>query len=731
MKTRVYTHAFSGGEVTPELFARTDIQHVTQSLATCRNFEVMPHGPVRNRTGTEFVKEVKNSAVKTRLIPFSFNAVQTFAIELGAGFFRFHTLGATLLASGAVAYNGATAYTQGALVTSAGVTYYAIAPTTGNAPPNATYWYALPADGTYELPNPYAAGDLFNIHYTQSADVMTLVHPTYPPMELRRLGASTWTLTVITFGSSALQPSAVVATASAAGPTSYTYAATSVVGANGTLSESLASGASNTVLNDLTVAGRFNTVTCTPDPAAVRVNYFKLSGGLYGYIGQGAPGGAFIDDNITPDTSHTPPFLDNTLGGGVGFYPSAVGYDEQRRFFAGWNQGPQNVLGTRSGTESDVNYHIPTLADDRIAFRVAAREGSQIEHIVPVQYLMLLTPTNVFRCTSADGGALTGSNINVRPQAYLGANNVQPVIVGTTVLYARAFGGHMTELAYNVTAQGAFYNVNDVTLLAPHLFDYFNIVDLAFERAPYPIAWAVNDQGTLLGMTYVPEQAVSGWHRHDTDGLFESCCVISEQGEDMLYLVVNRTIGGATKRYVERKRSRQMPTQADAFFVDCGATYSGALTSTITGLTWLEGKTVSILGDGAVMPQQVVTGGAVALQSPCSKVQVGLPITADLQTLPLTVALPDEGSGHTKNLNKAWMRVKDSSGIFAGPSFDQLTPYAQRTFEPYGVPPAWVQGVLEIVPDNAWTEDGQVCIRQTDPLPLTIISVTLEASVGG
>lgn len=733
MKTRKFTFAFSGGEVTPELFSRFDLQHVAQSLAQCRNFEVLPHGPVRNRTGTEFVAEVKDSTQFTRLIPFSFNAVQTFAIQLGAGWIRFHTLGQTLLSGTATPWTPG-GYYAGAIVSYAGITYQcngAIVTGKQNQPPpvNTFSWTVI--NLTYEITNPYAAADLAAIHYTQSADVMTLVHPNYPPMELRRLGPANWTLTAITFAPTAVAPTTVVATPTGTGAVSYQYTATTVTNLNN-LEESLAATASAAITNDLTISGHTNSITCTAPANAVRVNYFRLAQGLFGYIGQAAPGAAFVDNNITPDVSHTPPLVDATLAGGVGYYPAAVGYDEQRRFFAGWTQGPQNVIATRSGTESNMNYHIPVVADDRIAFRVAAREGSPIEHIVPVNYLMLLTPTNVFRVGSTDGGALSGSNIDIKPQAYLGANNVQPVTVGTSVLYARAFGGHMTEMVFNTSNLGSYYSTSDLTLLAPHLFDTFNIVDMAYMRAPYPMLWAINDQGTLLSMTYVPEQSISAWAHHDTDGKFESCCIISEQGEDMLYVIVNRTINGVTKRYVERKRSRAMATQSDAFFVDCGATYVGVSPVTsISGITWLEGKTVSILADGAVMPQQVVTGGVVNLQAAATKVQIGLPITADFQTLPLNVAIPDGGNGHVKNLNNAYLRVKDSAGIFLGATFNDLVPYPQRTNENYGSPPNWLQGQIQLMPDNAWTDDGQVCIRQSDPLPLTIISVTLDVTIGG
>jgi hypothetical protein len=79
---------------------------------------------------------------------------------------------------------------------------------------NAGIWYQLPADGTYEIPTPYAAADLFSIHYAQSADVLTLVHPSYPPAELKRLGATSWSLTSIIFGPPLTTPASVAAKAS-------------------------------------------------------------------------------------------------------------------------------------------------------------------------------------------------------------------------------------------------------------------------------------------------------------------------------------------------------------------------------------------------------------------------------------------------------------------------------------------------------------------------------------
>jgi hypothetical protein len=136
--TRTYYRSFAGGEISPEMFGRIDDAKYQTGASTMLNFIALPQGAVENRPGLAFVREVKNSASATRLIPFQFSPTQTLVVEMGAGYFRFHTQGATVGPGTPAAYNGATAYDVGDLVASGGVNYYCIAATTGNAPPNAT-----------------------------------------------------------------------------------------------------------------------------------------------------------------------------------------------------------------------------------------------------------------------------------------------------------------------------------------------------------------------------------------------------------------------------------------------------------------------------------------------------------------------------------------------------------------------------------------------------------------
>lgn len=678
--TRTLSRSFARGEISKELFGRVDLPQYQTGLATCKNFITLPHGPAQNRAGLEFVRETKNSAKRARLLSFAFNTEQTFALEFGDLYIRFHTMGATLM-SGAV---------------------------------------------PYEVTTPYLEADLFDLHYVQSADVLTIVHPGYAPRELRRLGALNWTLTAISFTPSITAPTGLTAISSGAGTAkTYYYVVTAL--ATDTLEESLASNQASCT-NDLSIAGAANTLNWTAHPNAVRYNVYKYDNGLYGYIGQ-AGGAQFIDDNITADISQTPPTSQNAFSG-TGNYPSAVSYYEQRRWFAGTRNKPQNVWATRSGTEANLAASIPTRDDDAIAFRIAAREVNTVRHIVPLANLVLLTASAEWRVSPANSDVLTPATVSPRPQSYVGANNVQPAVVNNNLLYAAARGGHVRELSYNWQANG--YITADVSILAPHLFDYRTIVDMGFSRAPHPILWCVSSNGELLGLTYVPEQQVQGWHRHATvNGVFESVCCVAEDDEDSLYAIVRRTIGGQQRRYVERLHTRKMLSQTDAFFVDSGLSYDGPPSTSFSGLDHLEGETVNILADGAVMPQQVVTDGAVTLEHASSKVHVGLPITSEIVTLPIAFEAPAAGQGRAKNVNCVWLRLNESSGVYAGPDEEKLVQVKQRTTEPYGSPPSWMSGEFKHMVANKWGEDGQVYVRQKDPLPVTLVSMTIEVAIGG
>jgi len=819
--TRTFSRAFGGGEISPEMFGRIDDKKYQTGAATMRNFIAKPQGPAENRPGFAYVAEVKNSAQTVRLLSFTFSTTQTMVIEFGDEYFRFHTQGQPLLYVDGSAWNGGTNYAIGDIAKQSGVNYYAKTAHSNSQPPNATNWYPLPTSpNIYEVPHPYQQAELFDVHYVQSADVMTLVHPNHAPRELRRLSATKWELKTINFASPLASPTGVSVTAyipSSSSTNSDTYEAHEyvVTAVASNLTDESSQSNSGSVQNNIYVTGAKNTITWNAVSGASKYRVYKEQAGLYGFIGE-VSGTTIVDANIGPDFSRTPPIYENEFQSANNF-PGAVSYFEQRRVFAGTNNEPQSILMTKSGTESNMSFGRPIRDDDRIKFKVAAREANTIRHIVPLTQLLLLTGSAEWRVSSINSDAITPTSISVKPQSYVGANNAQPVIVNNSMVYAAARGGHIRELGYNWQANG--FITGDLSLRAPHLFDNLTITDMALAKAPIPIVWFISSNGKLLGFTYVPEQTIGAWHQHDTDGTFESVATVSEGNDDVLYCVVKRTINGATKKYVERLGTRLFDNARDCFFVDCGATYNGTNTDTnrtvtisggtnytrgesvtitanynlfnappslddvgdavvllsgsnyyrcnitatssatvatvkldvdlpaslrntgittyevarnvISGLNHLEGKTVSILADAAVHPQRVVSSGSITLDRASSVVHVGLEYESDLQTLPLALQVEAFGQGRVKNLNHVWLRVLESSGIFAGPSADKLIEAKQRTTEPYGAPPRLKTEDIKIMLTPTWQDTGQLFVRQTDPLPLTVVGLTLEVAIGG
>ena len=856
------------------MFARIDDGKYQTGMALCKNFLIEPQGPIVMRPGFKYVNHTKHAGKKARLIPFNFSISQTMVLELGERYVRFHTQGQTVLGN--------------------------------NGQP-------------YEIETPYIEADLFDIHYVQSADVMTLVHPNYPPKELRRYGATDWRLVDIKFGSSLSAPTGLSASQTinkdVTNPTDYkrTYAVTAL----------LADGAEESVRSSSVTIdcnpygdGSYNTIRWNAVAGAGLYRVYRDQGGVWAYVGQ-TDTTQIIDENITPDASITPPHYDDAFysskgitsvrvnnggsgyeptkyitdfvnvceydwgegykqqstglpvniqskanltweiedpnghgsgadirlitgetyaatggpasGGrtacvtgieirsrGIGYdnpklvikchnrhwqlatlyrfplttshdvpkivvtdstgygadlvpviengrvvsvtirsggqnysspnlsvvsstgggaslsanvgqapdYPGAVSYFEQRRWFGGTQNRPNNLWATRPGTEADMSFSLPSQSDDRIAVRVAAREANRILHIVPLAQLMLMTGAAEWRVSPLNSDAITPESMSVRPQSYVGASNVQPLVVGSSMIYGAGRGGHLRELGYNYEAGG--YISGDVCLRAPHLFDNLTIVDLAYSKAPSPVVWAVSSSGKMIAMAYVPEQQVGGFSTIETKGSIESACVVAEGDEDIVYVEVMRTVNGQAVRFVERMNERQYTDLKECVYVDCAGTYRGEAKKEITGLTWLEGETVSILADGAVEPQQVVKDGKITLTYPAEIVHVGLPFIADMKTLPAAMALQDGsyGSGHKKNVREVFFRVVNSSGTQAGPSFDKLSEYPSRSTEFAGNVPEPITDEIGFQIQPQWSQSGQVCVRQKYPLPLRIVSMT-------
>lgn len=191
MGAKLLQPTLTAGEVAPSLYGRVDINRYAAGLRKCRNFIVRPYGGVENRPGLRFIART-NDVVRHRLIPFVFSDGVSYVLQLGDGYLRVLSYGAEVPAVNA-AYAGGTTYAKDAYVTSAGVTYRSRqAGNVGHTPASSPTWWAV--DAGLQITTPWAGADLPTVRYTQSADVMYLVHLDYPPKELKRTAANVFVL---------------------------------------------------------------------------------------------------------------------------------------------------------------------------------------------------------------------------------------------------------------------------------------------------------------------------------------------------------------------------------------------------------------------------------------------------------------------------------------------------------------------------------------------------------
>jgi hypothetical protein len=683
MGSSLIQRAFSSGELAPSLAARADLARYLSGLRTCRNFVVLEHGGAGNRPGTAFVVEVKSSSAHTYLMPAVFSDSLAFLIELGDTYFRFIKDGAQVESGGSA----------------------------------------------YEISTPYVTADLAALVWEQNGDVLTITHPTYAPRELRRVTDTNWTLSVVTTAPSIAAPTGLTSGGTLAGLQHLAYVVTAVKAE--TYEESLASSAVDLpTVSDPTPADPI-AIGWSAVSGATEYRVFKdaYGNGVYGYIGT-STGLSFNDVGLLPDFTQTPP-LARSLFAGAGDYPSTVGYYQQRRLFASSTNNPEHVWASRIGFHANFSVRSPLQDDDAVTFRLASRGAQDVRWLIDLKRLLVITGRGEWKIQGdGEGGALIPSAINPDRQGYTGARKVRPAVLGQTVLFVQARGTRVRDLSFDQEIGGV--GSRDLTVYSRHLFKRKTIDRMALAQTPDAVLWCVRSDGTLLGLTYQREADVLAWHRHDTgDGdLFEDVAVVPEGDEDAVYVVVKRTINGATKRYIERFASREIDSVADdAWFVDSGLEYDGAATTTVSGLDHLIGRTVKVLADGVVPDGTFIVGagGSLTIPTAATHIIVGLGIEADLETLDLDVQGSELRDKRKRVANVTLLVEGSRRGFYVGPDEDRLSRTRAEQWESSDT----IDGAIEARVATTWSESGRLFVRHTDPTPLTVIGIIPNVSVGG
>lgn len=719
--------SFAAGELAPSVAMRADLELYLTGARTIRNFIIQRFGGVTNRTGSRFLAEVKTSANPTWLKKFVKSATQGFVLEVGNGYLRFYKNGARITVTPA-AWSAATNYVIGDLVAEGGVNYYAIAASLNQQPPNATFWYPMPAGGILEIPTPYTANlHLLRLTPVQAGNVATFTHKDFAPRELRNISGDTgWTLLPITTAPAIAAPTGLAVANGAAGTLNPKYVVTAA--AAETYEESLPPSAVTATNSATPTDAAPNSLSWNAVTGAAEYYVYKDPGGngTFGFIGVATGQTAFKDIGFIPDFGLTPPIA-RTLFATSNNFPHAAAFYQQRRVFANTHANVETVWGSRTGFPSNFGISSPIQDDDAVTFAISAAQG--IQHLVPLKRLLVLADAGEWIVLGGEERVLTPTGIHPEQEGSAGAAAAPvPVVIGNTVIYVQFLSHIVRDLRFNQAYDG--FQSRDLTLLASHLFDK-TIVRLDFAEFPHSVTWCCRDDGVLLGLTYLPEFDVFGWHRHDTgaSGVYEDVCVVPEGDEHVVYVLVKRTINAQTKRYLERFASRKIVTlTTDAFFVDCGITYTGAAATVIAGLTHLEGQSVVALADGVERGPFTVASGSITLPVAASVVHVGLQITADLELLDLDTAQAPIRDAK-KKVQSLSLLLRDSARSFkVGP--DSSTLFAVRAL-PWDTASALVTGLLEENLSSGFSDTGRAFIRTTAPLPLTILGVIPHVDIGG
>lgn len=409
-------------------------------------------------------------------------------------------------------------------------------------------------------------------------------------------------------------------------------------------------------------------------------------------------------------------------------FPRALSLHDGRLYFGGTASQPTTLWG--SAVDAYDDFRVGAGPDRAVSYTLGSDESSAIEWLVSQDMLVMGT-------SSAEWvfGQRVGEDVpKLRRNTAFGSAAIQARLANDSVVYVQKSGRKLREYAYSLERDG--YTATDLTMLAEHLGDAV-MTQIAVQRNPETVIWVTTSRGDLLCLTYERGQNVVGWCRVVTDGLFESVAVVPGIGEeDHVWGSVKRTIGGVDKRYIERfapdlSRAIKTGSTTAMVFSDSALIRTGAATTTITGLSHLEGKTVKVLGDGIPQDDKVVASGSITITS-AANVIVGLGFTSLLQ--PTFLETSDPGSVSKvgkKRLHRIVAEFWKSAGMTisgdGGATFEALA--FEVTPDYAATPGALFTGLKEHYATGGTERQASCVLKQESPLPLNVMSLSMRYEV--
>jgi len=679
---------FTAGELSPRLEAQIDFKKYSNGCSELTNMLVYPHGGARRRPGTHFAAEAKTSQSSdiVRLIPFEFNVTQSYILEFTHEFIRFYkdngqiveaekSITAITKANPGVVTVNEHGYSNGddvwinsvAGMTEVNSKRFTIANKTDHS-------FELSGVNTTDFTN-YTSGGITEKVYEISSP--------FTGSQLFDLHfAQSADIMYICHSAHHVQKLSRTA------HTTWTLAAPTFTW---------------DVIDSVNfIEGETYTITTLGDTSWDEQDAFE-------YTLDAEVGSVFTASVVGSGTGKANVSPWYTSNG----FPRAVSFYEQRLFLAGTSTYPQTLWGSK--TADYENFTQGTgLADESLEYVIATNRVNVIRWLQPSRDLILGTAGGEFKVGRPTGQPLTPSNVMVTQQTTYGSWTIPPIQIGSAILFVQRARRKLREFSYMYQTDG--YIAQDMTLLAEHITSGY-LQDMDYQQEPDSIVWACSADGKLLSMTYERPEDVVAWARHDVDGLVQSVAVITNITQDQLWILVRRTIGGITKNYVE-----YLDPDLN---VDSGLT--GTVTyalSTVSGLDHLEGETVSVVIDGAVFPNEIVSGGEITPSVPSTwttavTIEVGLPYVSVLKTMRVEAgSQAGTAQGRKKRWNEVMVRLLDTTGVII--NGDQV-PF-RTSADLMGSGLGLFTGDKRVT-NLGWDRDGIIEIKQEQSLPMTVLGI--------
>lgn len=473
-------------------------------------------------------------------------------------------------------------------------------------------------------------------------------------------------------------------------------------------------------------------------------NIYRGRGDLGGFVGQ-TKTRDFVDVGETPDYSKQPPSSDlifyvyDTDGSTVldVAYPVCVGFFESRFVFGGTDLQPTRLYFSATNRLYDFAVRTLSPADGPLQFDLNMRRFERIQHLVSLEKLLIFTDSSVWAIGGHQGNPLSNDSVDAKVVEDIGCHDVAPLTFDGVAIYARrkGFGVRMVVPAQSLSG----YQGISVSDHAQHLFGY-RVVDWCYQEDPFGLIWVVREDGKLLSGTLDKASGHIAWCEHETDGIVESICSVPEDEEDAVYIVVQRTVNGATARHIERMTSRlQWPDDPtiDEICLDSVITSTATPSDTISGLSTLIGEEVYATGQGLAVygPFTVSAAGTITLpETPAANngvnltIHVGRQYSCEMETLDVAHS---SARLQQKGVTRVGFEVYDSTGLEVGTNEDNLVPWRQRQVsESYGIVGSATE-LVSVAVKGTYGLAARAFLRQPNPKHVTVVGITRLLEGGG